>query len=60
MPDNAPSEYSTVLTCKQRVKGYKLKVEDLQEATRQLYRTIYGDKVNTDADTEIGLASNDG
>ena len=49
-----------VLTCKQRVKGYKLKVEDLQEATRQLYRTIYGDKVNTDADTEILLASNDG
>ena len=25
-----------------------------------MYRTIYGNKVNTYSDTEIGLASNDG
>ena len=60
MLENAPAEYSMVLTCEQRVKGSALKIEDLQEAMSQMYRTMYGNKVNTDADTEIGLASNDG
>ena len=59
MLDNSPEEYSTVLTREQRIKGSAFTIEDLQEDMRQLYCTMYGNKLNTDADTEIGLASND-
>ena len=45
-----------VLTFEQRVKGYALKIEYLQENMIQMYRTIYGNKVNIDTDTEIGLS----
>ena len=58
--NNAPEEYSTVFTCEQRVKGSALKIEYLQEAMSQLYGTIYFNKVNEDADTDIGLARNHG
>ena len=49
-----------MLTCEQLVKGSALKIEYLQEAMSQVYRTMYGNKLNTDADTEIVLAINDG
>ena len=49
--DNVTAEYSTLLTCKKRVKGYALKIEYVQKAMNQLYHTMYGDKVNIDADT---------
>ena len=55
MLENAPEDYSMVLTCEQCVKVYILKIEDLQEAMIQMYRTIYGNKLNTDTDTDIGL-----
>ena len=57
--NNAPAKYSTVFTYEQRVKGFALKIEYLQEAMIQLYRTIYGNKLNTNADTDIRLARND-
>ena len=57
--DNAPAEYSTVLTCEKHVKGYSLNTEDLQEAMRQMYHKTYGNKVNIDADTYIRLVRND-
>ena len=60
MPENAPVARITVLACEKRIKGFALDIEDLQEDMSQMYRTMYGNKVNTDADTEIGLASNDG
>eukprot|EP00957_Ditylum_brightwellii_P001433 112010-Ditylum_brightwellii.AAC.1 len=41
--DKAPTEYSTVLTCKQRQKGSALSMTDLQLAMTQLYCTMYGD-----------------
>ena len=56
--ENAPAEYSMVLTCEQRVKGSALKIEDLQEAMSQMYCTMYGNKVNRDAAIDIGLGSN--
>ena len=49
-----------MLTCRKRVNGYALKIEDLQEAMSQLYHTMYGNKVNKNSDTDIGLASNNG
>ena len=58
--ENAPAEYSTVLTCEQRSKGTSLKIEDLQEAMNQLYRTMYGNKGTAGTDTEIGLSNTDG
>ena len=53
--DNAPAEYSMVLIRVKRVKISALNIEDLQKDMGQLYHTIYDNKVNTDADTEIGL-----
>ena len=56
--ENAPAEYSTVLTCEQCVKESALKIEDLQEAVSQLYCTMHGNKVKKYSDTEIVLARN--
>ena len=60
MPENAPVARITVLACEKRIKGFALDIEDLQEDMSQMYRTMYGNKVNTDADTYIELVRNDG
>ena len=57
--ENVPVEYSMVLTCEQRVNWFALTIEYLQEDMSHLYSTMYGNKVNTDSDTDIRLAIND-
>eukprot|EP00957_Ditylum_brightwellii_P144108 10980017-Ditylum_brightwellii.AAC.1 len=58
MLDKAPTDYSTVLTCKQRQKGSALLMKDLQSAMTQLYCTMYGEKRGSSNETpEVGLAS---
>ena len=56
MIENSPVEYILVLICEKHVNGYALKIEDLQEDMSQMYHTMYGNKVNTDYDTQILLA----
>ena len=51
MLENAPADYSTVLTCEKHVKVSTLKIEDLQEAVSQLYCTMHGNKVKKYSDT---------
>lgn len=54
----APKEYSMVLTCEQKTKGMALSIDDLEGATNQLWRTLYGsfgDKSNK----EMILSSNE-
>ena len=55
---NAPSEYTMVLTCDQCVNVSALNIEYLQQAMSYLYCTMYGNKINTNAYTQIGIASN--
>ena len=54
---NPPSEYSTVFRCDKCVKWSALNIEYLQEAMIHMYCTMYVNKINTDTDTYIGLAS---
>src|SRR5687767_9068436 len=54
--EKAPREYSTVLTCEQRVKGATLTMIDLAEAMNQLWRTMNTGTEETDK--EVSLMSN--
>ena len=56
--EKAPREYSTVLTCEQRVKGTALTMIDLAEAMNQLWRTM--NSGTEDRDKEMSLMSKDG
>ena len=62
----APSEYKSLLTTEQRIKGDALKLSDLEDAMRQLYRQNNlerGDKGNektSDEAEEIALGAFDG
>ena len=60
MLENTPAEYITVLKCEKLAHGYALNIEDLQESTKQLYRTLYGNKGSSNDDTKILLSSNYG
>eukprot|EP00957_Ditylum_brightwellii_P174870 13315008-Ditylum_brightwellii.AAC.1 len=61
MPDKTPTEYSTVLTCKQRQKGSALSMKDQQLAMTQMYCTMYGEKRgSSDEMPEVGLATTNG
>eukprot|EP00957_Ditylum_brightwellii_P102067 7779856-Ditylum_brightwellii.AAC.1 len=56
--DNTRTEYSTVLTCEQQLKGSALLMTDLQSAMTQLYHSMYGERKGGNKDTpEVGLAT---
>src|SRR5688572_13258889 len=56
--EKAPWEYSTVLTCEQRVKGVSLALSDLCDAMNQLWRTM--NSGNEESGKEVSLMSKDG
>ena len=56
--EKAPREYSTVLTCEQRMKGAGLALTDLAEAMNQLWRTM--NTGNEENDKEMSLMSKEG
>src|SRR5688572_29277634 len=51
--EKAPWEYSTVLTCEQRVKGAALTMIDLAEAMNQLWRTMNTGTEETDKEVSL-------
>jgi len=58
--ENAPVEYSIILTCEQLTKVSGLQVSDIQEEITQFYCTMYG-KDNNDKNNavEFGLLSSE-
>src|SRR5688500_10535207 len=56
--EKAPREYSTVLTCEQRVKGVSLALSDLCDAMNQLWRTM--NSGNEESGKEVSLMSKEG